>query len=319
MKKIMAIMLVMCALVYGETPILATEVNDAKGQYLEEHYQVNFDDTDVYIVDGCELIIEPEDEIAIWDRQDVSDNVTMLENSMEKNVDLKETLVAEIQSGEELMAVSVTEAPVVYVDNHAERITTYDVVDDYAQYEFASSVEDMSKKGEFYLYTIVSKADTPNANGTYDYFAQTKGGWFANSFWGGSDYPADGEDVIIQTAPNTWVRKSHTMEASYDNGVDGIEKKEYWFADGDEEYLECHIYDDPSGWRQNTDFALVCTYAGNSSNNYRMVKSYYVHTWVQMSVDVSTTVSAKDGITVDIDPGNTAKSWTLFNGVTFDF
>lgn len=91
------------------------------------------------------------------------------------------------------------------------------------------------------------------------------------------------------------------------------------FCDGGVNYLKCTIYDDPLGVRQNKSFTLECISAGNSSSDYRMINSYYVHTWKSLSIDVSVGVSSNQEVSLNIDPSLENKSWQLYNYVTFDF
>lgn len=278
---------------------------------------MNFTDLDVYVVDDEILSIEIEKEVPFWGRQKVQYSVTMLEKSMRETPDIKDSVMEDLNSSEELMAISVTEAPVVFVDNHYERISETSVLN-VADYE-ASEKSEESTKWKFSLYTKIQKSSTKNSDGTYEYIARTKGSWSANSFWGGENYPASGTDYVLQSAPNDWVRTSHYMNAYYDNDVDGEEGKEYWFSDGGANFLQGHLVDDPWGWRQNESFSMVCRYAANASNSYRIINSWYVHTWSEISIDVSVSVSSKKEVVLDIDPSSTEKSWTLYNYVSFNF
>lgn len=277
-------MLSLCALMGTENICYAAD-ETTKTQYLENHYQVNFTDLNVYVIDDSELILEPKETVSVWSRREVSNEIAMLEESMNDNPDIVEVIIEELNSGEELMAISVSEAPIVWAEDHYERVLSSNA----RSYESG----DESLKGKFTLFTTVTRSYNKNTNGTYNYTTNTYGDWTAHSVLGGSNYPASGEDYVLQSTPNNWTRKSRSMSAYYDDETDGTQGEEFWFCAGGANYIEAAIMDDPFGWRQNEKFSLSCVSAGNATSNYRVINSYYVHTWVDLEITVSVQASTE--------------------------
>lgn len=310
----------MCMLFGLNTTFLAADKAVRKTEYLEKHYQVNFKDVDVYVVDGQELIIEQEDGRSIWTRNHVQDEIEMLEDALKYDSGMKETLINDLQAEDELMAVSVAEAPVVFVDDHFERIAASEASTYATSYERNEYGETESKEGNFYLYTNVKRSATANSSGKYTYTTTTGGYWLVNSFTGGKKYPSAGEDYILQATPKGWVRSSDSMSTSYDTSPKtGVEGTDYWACDGGECYIKYAILDDPLGWRQNTEFELVCSSKAVASSDTRMINSYYVHTWKSLSIDVSVAASSERSVSLNIDPSIENKSWTLYSYASFNF
>lgn len=155
--------------------------------------------------------------------------------------------------------------------------------------------------------------------GEYKYTAITFGSW-SNSFIGGSNYPASGDDYVLQASPNTFSRDSDSMMAFYDNSpTEGVSGDDYWRENGDSTYVRYAIQDDPFGYRQCSSFALTTVSAGPKSSKIRQIASYYVHTWETITLSVTINVSTEDSVSLDLTPSKANKSWQVYNPVTFEF
>lgn len=122
------------------------------------------------------------------------------------------------------------------------------------------------------------------------------GTWSQNSVTGDSDYPDCGEDYILQSTPNTWTRKSHTMS-------DAILDDPYDFAKA----------------RQNKSFTLTCNSEGSTTTSTRMINSYYVHTWTDVSIPISLNVNSSKEVALSITPSRVNKKWQVYNYIAFNF
>lgn len=318
--KGLSFVMAMCMLFGLNTTFLAADKSARQTEYLEEHYQVNFKDVDYYIVDGKELIIEEEDSRSFWTRNHVQSEIDMLECALDNSSDMKETLIQDLQEEDELMAVSIAEAPVVFVEDHYERIATSEASTYATLLPNQKTGTEVVKESNFYLYTYVSRETSANSDGNYRYTTKTVGYWDTNSFIGGKKYPAAGEDYVLQSTPSGWVRSSNSMTASYDSYPSfGQSGTDFWACTGGENYIKYAILDDPLGWRQNKDFTLVCKTSAPASSSNRMINSYYIHTWDTLTIDVSVSATSNKSVTLDFDPSIDNKSWELYSYVTFSF
>ena len=277
-------------------------------QYKETHFQINLSDYNVNVL-GNKMSLEAKAPMTISADNTAAVNLDRLEEIFEKYPDVEENLIKNYQSEGELLAVSFTEVPLVYVDGHYERVPA-------STRGFDSSAE--NGNGSFLMYTAVSGGVLP-FGGKYQYTAKTYGSW-ENSIWGGSDYPDTGEDYIFQTSPNTFSRDSDGLSATYSPpATTGVSGEDFWKENGDTSYVRYAIKDDPLGNRQLTNFTLTTVSAGPKSSNIRQIGSYYIHTWDDMSIDVSVAMSTDRSVTLTIDPENVAKSWQVYNYVSFTF
>lgn len=288
---------------------------DTEPIFAETHFQVNFKDVDVDIIGERNIHIALTEGISPASTQHVAtslEDVKMLEQALSENPDLIEIIANRQSPDGELVAISGTEAPLLFVEDHYERVTEAALLDTF------ESSED-SLKGKFALYTTVYRSYSPNSNGNYTYTTSTYGRWTENSFLGGTNYPSFGEDFVLQSTPNTWVRLTDTMEARYDDATNGSEGDEFWSLTGGANYVKWGIEDDPLGDRQNRRFTLTCESEGPARTTARMINSYYVHTWKSMSLSVSVNVSSAKEVSLTLTPSIKDNNWQLYNYVSFDF
>ena len=133
-------------------------------------------------------------------------------------------------------------------------------------------------------------------------------------------YPDSGEDFVLQTSPNTFSRKSDSLNVKYDTSpTTGASGDDFWRENGDSTYVRYAIQDDPLGYRQCKSFTLTTVSAGPASSQLRQIGSYYVHTWEDMTLDVSVDASTDKSVTLSLSPGVERNSWQVYNYVAFDF
>ena len=98
------------------------------------------------------MIIEEEDSRSFWTRNHVQSEIDMLECASDNSSDMKENLIDNLQEEQELLAVSVAEAPLVFVEDHYERISTTEANDN----GIASSSDRMINSYYIHTWTLYS-------------------------------------------------------------------------------------------------------------------------------------------------------------------
>ncbi len=316
-RKLMSMILSVACILSLAIPASATDLPQAESEPIlaETHFQVNFNDVNVSIIGEHDIRITLADDISPISAHHVAtsqEDVSALEKALAEDPDLTEIIANPHSSDGELVAISGTEAPLLFVEDHYERVTE-------AAYSSTYESSEDSLKGKFALYTTVYRSYSPNSNGTYTYTTATHGRWTENSFLGGSDYPSFGEDFVLQSTPNTWVRLTDTMTARYDDATDGEQGDEFWRLTGDSHYVKWGIEDDPLGDRQNRRFTLTCESEGPTRSTARMINSYYVHTWKSMSLSVSVSASSAKEVALTLTPSIKDNNWQVYNYVSFNF
>lgn len=311
-SKTLALLMAFATGFSGSQVAFAQEMpNSDESGYLEYHYQVNFDDLDVFVVNGTTLdIVDNSQGINVR----TANAVDALTASFAENSDAKNKFIDMLNENKQLAAISFTEAPLLFKEDHYERVTATD--------DATHKTSKPNENGKFTLYTYVSR-DSFKGNGVYSYTSTTFGSWSENSAKGGRDYPDSGTDYVLQTVPTTWTIQDEKMIAIYDNDpYIGKEGQEFWSMDGGENYLQYAIEDDPYDFakaRQNKNFSLECTWDGDATTSSRIIRSYYVHTWTQLSISVSATIKMDKTVELSITPSIEEKNWPLYNKVTFNF
>lgn len=289
----------------------ATRLDDAElepSEFQETHFQINFADYNVSVSDNA-IYLETKETKVMRGSKSADVSLNKLKEIFEIFPDVEENLINDYQGNEDLVAVSFTEVPLIYVDGHYERVPIQSK---------GYNSSDQNGKGKFLMYTTIS-GGTDSFSGGYKYTASTYGSW-KNNLIGGSDYPDRGDDYVFQTSPNTFSRDSDSFSAYYDtNPTTGVSGDDFWRENGDTTYVRYAIQDDPLGYRQCRSFSLTTTSAGPKSSKIRQIGSYYIHTWAPMSLDVSVDVSTDKSVTLSLDPEISNKSWQVYNYVTFDF
>ncbi|MCL2279753.1 MAG: hypothetical protein FWC20_10170 [Oscillospiraceae bacterium] len=300
-------------------------IDETQQEYLEYHHQVNFDDLDVFLVDGKTLDIAISGNVRSRQKSAAERDIDILMTALSDYKDIKDEFIATMTNNEQLAAISFTEAPLIWVDDHYERVLASNeesLVDSKAGTRSSSS-SSSSKKGKFSLWTSVVRDYSALSNGQYKYTTRTNGAWSENSFVGGTNYPASGNDYVLQSTPNTWTRKSHSMTAQYDNNPrTGVSGTDFWAENGSTNYIRYVILDDPFGIaqaRQNKSFALSCVSEGPAASTARMINSYYVHTWSKITISASISASSSKEVALSITPSKTTDQWQLYNYISFNF
>ena len=161
-----------------------------ESEYLEYHYQVNFDDLDVFIVNGATFDIASDDG-RVMDAK-TAEAVDALMLSLSECSEVEEGIVSMLNDNQQLAVVSFTEAPLLWEDDHYDRVKAADITEYYKDND-----NNRSKKGEFTLFTAVFRSSELDSNGKHKYTTRTYGAWNKNSAVGGENYPDSGVDYVL--------------------------------------------------------------------------------------------------------------------------
>lgn len=240
-------------------------------------------------------------------------------------------LLDSFNSSDYVCAISYTEAPLVYVEDHYERVEKKNnITSSYfsitANAEDRKITSDPSLKHRFTLQTTILRRGVGPA---YSYQATTSGTWDNSvSVTGGETKPAGGDDYILQACPT--ITSSVIFNSTYNHETSGSkngqEGKNYFKTDGRDSWVRIGIVDDPVGLAQLSTFRLTQTFKAQSTSETKKINSYYVHTWKQMSVSVSVSGNAgvtggkpSAGVSLGLSPSIVDKQWQVYNFVTYNW
>lgn len=277
--------------------------------YLEEKYQINFTDLNVES-DGKNLTLSAKENLSKPRSSNADESIEKLENIFERFPDVEENLISCMEEDGELLAVSFTEVPLVKVNGHYERVNSA---------SRDASVSDDTEKGDYFLlYTSISGGDDAYYSG-YRYRVVTYSSWQYVDYAGGSIGQATGDDQVIQACPTTFTRYSNNMTAKYNISPTSGSSSDYALEDGGAYWTQYSIVDAPGTQRHLVNCQLETINSAPQSSDNRMINSWYVHTWDEMSVKVTLSAGTSSGVTLNITPESTSKSWKVYNSLSFNF
>lgn len=289
--------------------------------YIEYHNQINFNNIDYAVVNSEKVIFSVDKSKNFFERIRAEKDIKVLNEYFENNNEAEKDFIEELNNDCPVLAVSYTLAPLVFIEDHYERIE--------AQSNGGISTYntgDLSKEanGNFALQTTITKTSVKNSAGEYTYNTKTSGYWYASSSIGGKNHPASGYDFIYQSVPSNMSIASDSLTTIYNYNVGSTGEKygrngqEYIRLNGSNSYIEYKVKDDPAGINQLSRVYLNTKTNGKASTSTRRINSYYVHTWKSLTVEVE--VSAKDSeAELKLTPSIEEKSWQLYNYVSFNF
>lgn len=309
MKRCISFSLFLVLFALSVIPISAASTNTT--YYQEEMYQINFSDIDIQVSDAGELVFCAKEDSSITRAVAADNGVAQLLEAIEEFPSMESHMATMLEeTGCSLCAISITEVPLLWIDDHYERIP--------ANISKTADSSNPNGKGKFAMYTMIGVNDSTDPG---KYVAWTCGSWSDSSIWGGEDYPAGGDDYVLQSTPNTFSRYDDALSVVYNNEpTSGEDGDEFWRENGDSSYVRYALEDSPSIFRRCTSFVLsTASYAPLSDGEYRQINSYYVHTWKQMSLSVSISANSDKTVGLELTPGISDKSWQVYNYITFNF
>lgn len=315
MKKARKFLSVLFAMIFMLSMITMT-ASAEDDEYINNTAEINFENIDVYIADHTELILEPSDDIGLFEKIKTEKQIEEFSNHIENYPTTKSTLTEQLKTGD-LLTVSYSETPFVDVGDHLEPLSS----------SAPSAIGELNPKHYFSIQTAITRGTSTNSAGEYLYTVITSGEWSINTILSGAKYPSYGEDYIILADPSDMTYVSSTILALYDDGEYGNSNHVsggHYTSDNGRPYVQYDIQDDPLGTKQLQSFTLIVQYRGQSKNITRNIDALYVHTWMNItinSIEISTTIQPDGSISYAfaLEISNENKYWDLPSNVAFNF
>lgn len=331
-KVIAAFIAMIILLMSVTTSVSAADTNSYENSsgYVENYYKIALEGLDISYDENTEkILVDVSEDLSINEKLEAEKSAEELEFMLDRyDENLDELLIDSLEktdsSDEELIGISYTECPLEENEyGQLDRIEeSENITGDKGFFNKASAVSktgSASKKYYFSLVTSVTRNNTQNANGKYKYKCKSTATWSENSFVGNSKYPDSGDDYILQTVPNSFAIKSDNLDLQYN--YDGVAEngEHYSMVDMGNHYIEYSLVDDPLGINQMEKCVLTTTCRAKDNSKDRMIRSYYVHTWKEMNLDVSVSVNSSAEVELTLEPSLPEKQWQVASYVSFDF
>lgn len=332
-KKIFAT--VLAVLVIVTTPCISfasnTKTDNNNVKYEEYHDQINFDNLIVFAVNKNDVAVEVDPTISLFKKLSANKQKKKYDRYVENHPEASNELLDAINSSDQVCVISYTEAPLVFVEDHYERIPKENNVNMNLLSINASAADktitsDASLRHRLTLKTSITRSGSSNP---YTYTAKTFGTWDnAVSLFDGKTQPAGGNDFVMQSCPTitTSSKFSSTYNYKTNGSKNGKEGTNYFMTDGGDSWVKYEVVDDPIGLAQLKTFELTQTFKAQTTSATKKINSYYIHTWKQMSVSVSVSGSAgttggkpSAGVSLSFSPTISDKQWQLYNPVSFNW
>lgn len=328
MKKVFrAFSLFVVTIILLESLSLVAYASDNSYEFVEEHYQFDMDNLDLYVENKDNLIIEINNNVNVFEKSKAKSEKTHLENFLQDYPQIEADIVDSLNSNVDIAAFGYTEAEFVLDEDgdmiRNKRLKTPNsnaLIGIVANAANPSNTGATSKKYNFALVTKVTRTSSQ----PYVYQSVSIGEWSANSIAGGEKYPASGEDYILQACPSSLSRSTSNLSVTYNHGKSPVNGTDYSLENGDANYVRYSVKDDPAGIDQLSKVSLTVNSKGSPiANKSRMINSYYVHTWKSMSLSVTAGASANNdktyGVSLSLTPSISDKSWQVYSYVSFSF
>ncbi len=156
LKKVLALSTALAIVFSNSQVVSAQEMPDvSEPEYLEYHYQVNFDDLDVFIVNGATFDIASDDGQAMDAK--TAEAVDALMSSLSECSEVEEGIVSMSNDNQQLAVVSFTEAPLLWEDDHYDRVKAADITEYYKDNDNNwSKIKKISSKIGFASLEVIS-------------------------------------------------------------------------------------------------------------------------------------------------------------------
>lgn len=330
-KKLFSIILAILFIMY--TPCISfasNEANSNRNKYEEYHDQINFNDLMVFVVNKDNIVVNVDPAISFFKKIKANLQKKKYDRYIDNHPEGVDELIDYVNSSDCICAISYTEAPVVYVEDHFERIpkeninnTNPFVINANAAEQSGTSIG--SKAYNFTLKTTILKRGVKKP---YTYYAMTSGTWSKNSSRDSKKKPAAGFDYVLQSCP-VMTTKDY-LNSTYTHNTDGSKNGQmginYFRRDGGSSWVKYEIADNPSGLAQLSTFKLTQTFSAQATSETKKIYSYYVHTWKAMSVSATATGnvgtsggSPSMGVSLTIIPSIESKQWQIYDYVVYSW
>ena len=312
MKKARKFLSVLFAMIFMLSLITMT-ASAEDDEYINNTAEINFENIDVYIADHTELILEPSDDIGLFEKIKTEKQIDDFSNYIENYSTTKSTLTEQLKTGD-LLTVSYSETPLVDAGDHLEPLSS----------SLHTAEGERKNYGNFFFVTSVMRSGNANSAGEYLYTVSTSGEWTVNSILSGANYPSYGDDFVIQAIHSDMTYVDSDMLVLYDDGEYGGSSY-YRLDDINDNYITYAVKDDPLGTKELTSFLLTATYYGTSKTYTRNIYSKYIHTWASVGIESIgiefsySLIGQVISVFPKIELEDTNKSWKTASNVAFNF
>ncbi len=330
-NKLLGIVLAVLFVLY--TPCVSfadnKETNYNKEKYEEYHDQINFEDLMICVINKKNIFVTVDPTISFFKKFEANKQKKKYDKYVENHPEVENELLDSVNSSDHICAISYTEAPLIYVDDHYERIPKEDNINmsSFTVNANAADKTATSSASVRHRLTLNTSIVRRGTSAPYIYTARTYGTW-DNSVLSGEKAPAAGNDFILQACPTVTssVRFSSKYNYETNGSKNGIEGKNYFKENGGDSWVQYEVVDDPAGLAQLSEFSLSQTFRAQITTETKKINSYYIHTWKQMDVTVSVSGSAgvsggkpSAGVSLSFTPSIKDKQWQLYNYIAFNW
>lgn len=327
-KKLFSIILAILFIMYTPCISFASNETNNSNKYEEYHDQINFNDLMVFVVNKDNIVVNVDPAISFFKKIKANLQKKKYDRYIDNHPEEVDELIDSVNSSDCICAISYTEAPVVYTQDHYERVLkgSNNPSNIFSVNANAASAVSSSLRYRLTLKTTIIRSGRSNP---YTYTAITSGTWEnSTSIISGEKKPAAGEDSVLQACPVTTNSSSFSSTYNYStngskNGQEGIN---FFMSDGKDSWVQYNVKDDPPGLAQLKTFKLTQTFKAKITYSDKKINSYYVHTWKKMDISASAGASAgisgglpTMGVQLTITPSIKNCQWQLYNYVTYNW
>ena len=321
-KRSVSVIIVMAMIFCSVSMTSFANSGDEPGKY----ENINLKNINFSVANNSQLLVEVDEETVFYERVKAKRDINKLKQEISKDSSIEKIILKSVLDGETVGAISYTTIPVEFVDNHWEKC--YYKINSNPLALVASAATTSSGdslKGDFTLYTKVTKDGVTNSAGQHRYIITSYGRWSNTSVLGGENHQASGNDYAYILVPssltiaNSYFSPLYWYKVGTTGSYSGRNGTEYWMNSAHDQYAGYKVVDDPFGINQLQTYTLTTDCYGSSTSSVRKAYSYYVHTWKSISVSFSLSVNAQLEPELVISPEDTEKSWSLCNPVSFTF
>lgn len=332
-RKIFAVVLATLIILY--TPCISFASNskpiDNSIEYEEYHDQINFDGLMLYVVNKNDILVDVDPTISIFKKIEANKQKEKYDRYIKEHPEATIEMLNLVNDSDHVCAISYTDAPLLFMGNHYERIPKDDTtnINSFGLKASAADISDSSDASLRHRLTLKTTITRRGTSNPYTYYSSTSGTWDNSaSLVDGETQPAGGNDFVLQACPT--VTSSSVFRSTYNystngskNGQEGIN---YFLTDGKDSWVKYEVVDDPVGLAQLKTFSLGQTFKARTTSSTKKINSYYIHTWKDMSISVSVSGTAgitgglpSAGVELSFTPTFKDKQWKLYNYVSYNW
>ena len=309
----------------------------------EERGQINFSELNVAVVNDDELIYSPKLHNGKKSKAGIKERKE-LDNLLDSCPKMKNYIIEQVNRNENVAAIGYTtvhliqnaEGEMIPEVEEVELVTTDDLLPSKLNIAEALYTKrgDESVRGTCTLYTTVYRGSYNSSLKKYNFSTHSKVDWSEPNWIGGANYHGSGWDYLLQSLPSKFTITGDSLDTSWWQTTGAADR--WWFSsnyddgyvwasrsDGGSNYIRWDIKDEAKWDVLGACTALAIgdltvTSKGPGSSSNRYIRSYYVHTWDEINLDVEVSVSSAQETVLGLSTSSSSKSWQLYSYVSFN-